>query len=88
MTGMRRLLGLLVLCCAAFASVALAATTKNGITPKAPKKGATVAVGSQPVFKGRVSGDTPNANDQGVDSTVAGNTRDDFGKVGTVTGLF
>ncbi|WP_040157179.1 hypothetical protein [Mobilicoccus massiliensis] len=38
--------------------------------------------------KGRVSGDTPNANDQGVDSTVAGNTRDDFGKVGTVTGLF
>ena len=30
--------------------------TKNGITPKAPKKGAKIDVGSRPVFKGRVNG--------------------------------
>ena len=57
MSRVRRLLVLLVLICvAASASVALAAT-KGGITPKAPKKGATVAVGSQPVFRGRAAGD-------------------------------
>ncbi|STD12437.1 Uncharacterised protein [Dermatophilus congolensis] len=35
--------------------------------------------------KGRLPGDTPNANDQNVDSTVAGNTHTNFGKP---TGLF
>jgi hypothetical protein len=35
--------------------VAIAAT-KNGITPTAPKKNATVKAGSRPTFKGRVTG--------------------------------
>jgi hypothetical protein len=33
-----------------------AAATKNGITPISPKKGATVDVGTRPVFKGKVQG--------------------------------
>lgn len=36
----------------------------------------------------RLPGDEANANDQGVDSSVAGNTFDDFGHLGTVSGLF
>lgn len=53
----RRLLALAVLLLSgALASVALAAT-QGGITPMAPKKGATVAVGSQPVFRGTFTGD-------------------------------
>jgi hypothetical protein len=32
------------------------AATKNGITPTAPKQGATVPVGTSPTFKGKVSG--------------------------------
>ena len=32
------------------------ADTKNGITPLAPRPGATVAVGSAPTFKGKVKG--------------------------------
>lgn len=38
--------------------------------------------------KGRLPGDTPGANDQQVDSSVAGTTLDDFGRAGTVPGLF
>lgn len=52
---MRRLLVLVLALCAVSASVALAAT-KHGITPKTPKPGATVEVGSRPVFKGRFAG--------------------------------
>jgi hypothetical protein len=32
------------------------ATTKNGITPTSPKAGKTIAVGTRPTLKGRVSG--------------------------------
>lgn len=52
---MRRLFVLVLALTAVSASVALAAT-KHGITPKTPKKGATVATGSRPTFKGRFSG--------------------------------
>src|SRR4051794_11968764 len=52
---MRRLLVLALAISALCCSVALAAT-RNGITPTAPKKGATVAVGSRPTFKGKLDG--------------------------------
>ena len=52
---MRRMLVLVLALCALGATAAVAAT-KNGITPRAPKAGATVDVGSRPVFKGRVTG--------------------------------
>ena len=49
---------LVVLTCAALATVAVAATrTKNGITPKAPKKGAVVPAATSVTFKGRYRGD-------------------------------
>ena len=52
---MRRLLVLVIALTALCSSVALAAT-KHGITPKTPKKGATVDAGSRPTFKGRFKG--------------------------------
>jgi hypothetical protein len=52
---MRRLLALAVLLTLACSSVAVAAS-KHGITPKSPKKGATVATGSRPTFKGKFKG--------------------------------
>ena len=53
-----RLLRIAALLCAlvAVAAVPALAATKNGITPTAPKAGATVPTGKSPTFKGRVSG--------------------------------
>jgi hypothetical protein len=51
-----RLVSLLTLLVLAVAVPVAAAASKNGITPTAPKKGATVKAGSRPVFKGKVTG--------------------------------
>lgn len=51
---MRKIL-LVVIAVLALSATASAAT-KNGITPKAPKQGSKVKVGSQPLFTGKVSG--------------------------------
>jgi hypothetical protein len=51
---MRKLL-LVVIAVLALATTAFAAT-KNGITPKTPKQGSTVKVGTRPLFTGKVSG--------------------------------
>lgn len=53
---MRRLLVLLVALATLCASSVALAATKNGITPKTPKAGATVDVGSRPTFSGRFKG--------------------------------
>ena len=51
---MRKIL-LVVIAVLAFSATAFAAT-KNGITPKTPKQGSKVDVGSRPLFTGKVSG--------------------------------
>lgn len=52
---MRRLLVLAAVLCALASTAALAAT-RNGVTPGAPKKGATVKAGTRPTFTGKVTG--------------------------------
>ncbi len=47
---------LLALAAVLAVSVPAIAASKHGITPKAPKKGAKVAEGTRPVFKGKVRG--------------------------------
>ncbi len=37
-------------------AAAFAAASKHGVTPTAPKRGATVPVASRPIFKGKVDG--------------------------------
>ena len=52
----RRTAALLSVVALAAGAVPALAASKNGITPKAPKKNATVNVGSEPTFKGTFSG--------------------------------
>jgi hypothetical protein len=52
-----RIVTLVVTVLALALAVPVLAASKHGITPRAPKPGATVKVGSKPTFKGRVSGD-------------------------------
>jgi hypothetical protein len=54
---MNRLILPAVLVAALLAAAPASAVTKNGITPISPKKGATVDVGTRPVFKGKVKGE-------------------------------
>lgn len=51
---MRKIL-LVLIAVLALSATAIAAT-KNGIQPQTPKKGAKVKTGTQPTFKGKVSG--------------------------------